>query len=210
MALTPSTMLPLGTPLPLEVIRAELAAGSTQQVSGTPLDLGGPGGEALAGRPVLVLFLCAHCPFVKHIEPELTRLAGEHAGGARPDGLQLIGISSNSTLTHPQDGPEGLRAQAAAHHWTFPYLFDGDQALAKAFQAACTPDLFLFGADHRLAYRGQLDASRPGNDLPCDGRDLRAAIAAVLAGEPVPEEQRPSIGCNIKWHPDRGPVVRAT
>ena len=210
MALTPSTMLPLGTPLPLARIRSELAAGGTEQVSGTHLDLGDPGDEALAGRPVLVLFLCAHCPFVKHIEPELTRLAGEHAGGAGVSGLQLIGISSNSTLTHPQDGPEGLRAQAAAHHWTFPYLFDGDQALAKAFQAACTPDLFLFGADHRLAYRGQLDPSRPGNDLPCDGRDLRAAIAAVLAGEPVPEEQRPSIGCNIKWHPERGPVVRAT
>ena len=94
MALAPSTMLPLGTPLPLSQIRSELAAGSTQQVSGIPLDLGGPGGEALAGRPVLVLFLCAHCPFVKHIEPELTRLADEHAGGARPDGLQLIGISS--------------------------------------------------------------------------------------------------------------------
>jgi len=187
MALAPSTMLPLGTPLPLSQIRSELAAGSTQQVSGIPLDLGGPGGEALAGRPVLVLFLCAHCPFVKYIEPELTRLADEHAGGARPDGLQLIGISSNSTLTHPQDGPEGLQAQAA-----------------------CTPDLVLFGADHRLAYRGQLDDSRPGNDLPCNGRDLRAAIAAVLAGEPVPGEQRPAIGCTIKWHPERGPVVRAT
>ncbi|MCP9890778.1 thioredoxin family protein [Cyanobium sp. Aljojuca 7D2] len=205
MALTPSTMLPLGTPLPLELIRSELAAGSTQQVSGSPLDL-----QVLAAQPVLVLFLCAHCPFVKHIEPELTRLAGEHAGGAGVSGLQLIGISSNSTLTHPQDGPEGLQAQAAAHHWTFPYLFDADQALARAFQAACTPDLFLFGADHRLAYRGQLDDSRPGNDLPCNGRDLRAAIAAVLAGEPVPGEQRPAIGCNIKWHPERGPVVRAT
>ncbi len=203
MALTPSAMLPLGTPLPLELIAAELAAGTTQQVSGTPLDLGGPGVEALAGRPVLVLFLCAHCPFVKHIEPELTRLADEHAGGAGVSRLQLIGISSNSTLTHPQDGPEGLRAQAAAHHWTFPYLFDADQVLARAFQAACTPDLFLFGPDHRLLYRGQLDDSRPGNGLPCDGRDLRAAITAVLAGKPVSGEQRPAIGCNIKWHPGR-------
>jgi thiol-disulfide isomerase/thioredoxin len=205
MALTPSTMLPLGTPFPLGAIAAELRAGTTRQVSGAPLDL-----EALAGRPVLVLFLCAHCPFVKHIEPELTRLAGEHAGGSRPDGLQLIGISSNSTLTHPQDGPEGLRAQVAAHQWTFPYLLDGDQALARVFHAACTPDLFLFGADHRLVYRGQLDDSRPGNGLPCDGRDLRTAIAAVLAGEPLSGEQRPSIGCNIKWHPGREPEWWAT
>lgn len=205
MALTPSTMLPLGTPLPLELIGSGLAAGTTCQASGTPLNL-----EGLAGHPVLVLFLCAHCPFVKHIEPELTRLADEHAGGSGVSGLQLIGISSNSTLTHPQDGPEGLRAQAAAQHWTFPYLFDGDQALARAFQAACTPDFFLFGADHRLAYRGQLDDSRPGNGLPCDGRDLRAAIAAVLARESVSGEQRPSIGCNIKWHPGREPVGQAT
>ena len=197
MALTPSTMLPLGTPLPLSLIAAELAAGSTRQVSGTPLCL-----EALAGRPVLVLFLCAHCPFVKHVEPELTRLALEHTA---PTGLQLLGISSNSTLSHPQDGPEGLRAQAAACHWTFPYLFDADQALARAFRAACTPDPFLFGSDHRLAYRGQLDDSRPGHGQPCDGRDLRAAIAAVVAGDPVISEQRPSIGCNIKWHPGHEP-----
>lgn len=210
MVLTPSTMLPLGTPLPLDLILRELAAGSASQVSGSPLELGGPGVEALAGRPVLVLFLCAHCPFVKHIEPELTRLAREHGGGAGLSGLQLIGISSNSTLTHPQDGPEGLRAQAASHHWSFPYLFDAEQHLARAFQAACTPDLFLFDCDHRLAYRGQFDASRPGNGLSCDGSDLRAAIAAVLAGEPVVAQQRPAIGCNIKWHPGREPAWWAT
>ena len=205
MALTPSTMLTLGTPLPLERIAAELGAGTTRQVSGAPLNL-----AELAGRPVLVLFLCAHCPFVKHIEPELTRLAGDHAGGTGPAGLQLIGISSNSTLSHPQDGPEGLRAQAAACHWTFPYLFDAEQALARAFHAACTPDPFLFGPDHRLAYRGQLDGSRPGQGQPCDGRDLRAALAAVVAGDPVIGEQRPSIGCNIKWHPGREPEWWAT
>jgi thiol-disulfide isomerase/thioredoxin len=205
MALTPSTMMPLGTPFPSALIAAALGAGTTTQVSGTPLDLAG-----LAGRPVLVLFLCAHCPFVKHIEPELTRLAGDHAGGTGSSGLQLIGISSNSTFTHPQDGPEGLRAQAAAGHWTFPYLFDANQDLARAFQAACTPDPFLFGLDHRLAYRGQLDASRPGSGEPCDGRDLRAAIAAVVAGDPVIGEQRPSIGCNIKWHPGREPEWWAT
>jgi hypothetical protein len=138
---------------------------------------------------------------VKHIEPELTRLAAEYA-----DRVAFIAVASNSTLTHPQDGPEGLRAQAAAHGWTFPYLHDGDQSAARAFQAACTPDLYLFDPSHRLAYRGQLDASRPGNDRPLDGRDLREALAAVLAGQPVAADQQPSIGCNIKWHPGREPA----
>ena len=217
MALTPSTMLPLGTPLPLEVLQGELTRGDLVQVHGTPLDLAG-----LAGRPLLVLFLCAHCPFVKHIEPELTRLQRDlAAGGAllaaggvpsdeagRPAGQALawLAISANSTLTHPQDGPAGLREQAERCGWTFPYLHDREQRLAVAFQAACTPDLFLFDAQHRLAYRGQLDASRPGNDQPLDGRDLRAAIAAVLAGRPAPEPQQPAIGCNIKWHPGREPA----
>ena len=199
-------MLPLGTPLPLELLQRELASGDLVQVHGTPLEL-----EELAGRPVLVLFLCAHCPFVKHIEPELTRLQRDRAGAAgegQPAGQKLawLAISANSTLTHPQDGPEGLRAQAERCGWSFPYLHDREQRLALAFQAACTPDLFLFDARHRLAYRGQLDASRPGNDQPLDGRDLRAAIAAVLAGRPVPEPQQPAIGCNIKWHPGREPA----
>ncbi|MFM9111522.1 MAG: thioredoxin family protein [Prochlorococcaceae cyanobacterium] len=190
MALTASTMLPLGTPLPI----AAMAAGLTP-VSGGPQEP-----AALAGRPVLVLFLCAHCPFVKHIEPEISRLAADVA-----DRTALIAIASNSTRTHPQDGPEGLRAQAAANGWRFPYLHDADQSVARAFHAACTPDLYLFDAAHHLAYRGQLDDSRPGNGLPLDGRDLRAAIKAVLAGTPVVAEQRPSIGCNIKWHPGREP-----
>ena len=199
MALTPSTMLPLGTALP---------AFSLEQVAGDPV----APAEApnlwstacLGPQPVLVLFLCAHCPFVKHIEPELSRLARDY--GER---VQIVAISSNSTLTHPQDGPPGLRAQAERCGWPFPYLFDADQSVARAFQAACTPDLFLFGAagqgpgsSHQLMYRGQLDASRPGNDQPLDGRDLRAALEALLAGHPVSPEQTPSIGCNIKWHPD--------
>jgi thiol-disulfide isomerase/thioredoxin len=185
-ALTPSTMLPLGTPLPAALLQAPLIP-----AVGDPLQP-----ATLAGRPVLVLFLCAHCPFVKHIEPEITRLAAEYA-----DRVAVIAIASNSTRTHPQDGPEGLRAQAASHGWTFPYLHDPDQSVARAFRAACTPDLYLFDSSHRLAYRGQLDDSRPGNASPLNGRDLRAALAAVLAGQPVPGEQRPSIGCNIKWHP---------
>jgi hypothetical protein len=197
-------MLPLGTPLPFAVIQQELDSGRARQVSGEPLEL------ATLGRcPLLVLFLCAHCPFVKHIEPELGRLAADCAAPG-PQRLQLLAVSSNSTRTHPQDGPEGLRAQAEARGWRFPYLFDADQRLARAFRAACTPDLFLFGAAgsdglQRLVYRGQLDGSRPGNDLPLDGADLRRALTALLAGERVPAEQQPAIGCNIKWHPGEEP-----
>jgi len=205
MALTPSTMLPLGTALPFAAISAELEAGHALQVSGEPLRL-----VALSQRPLLVLFLCAHCPFVKHVEPEITRLQADFSPAAEPEPpLALLAISSNSTATHPQDGPEGLRAQAERHGWRFPYLFNGRQALARAFRAACTPDPFLFAPAGdgmaRLVYRGQFDASRPGNDVPLDGRDIRAAIAAALAGEPAPAEQRPAIGCNIKWHPGEEP-----
>jgi hypothetical protein len=191
MALTPSTMLPLGTPLPLATMLRELAP-----VSGGPLD-----GAALAGRPVLVLFVCPHCPFVKHIEAEIGRLAAEVQ-----DRAAIVAICSNSLLSHPQDGPEGMAAQARAHGWSFPYLSDPEQAVARAFQAACTPDPFLFDSGHRLVYRGQLDGSRPGNAVPCDGRDLRAALAAVLEGRPVAAKQIASIGCNIKWHPGREPA----
>lgn len=201
MALTPSTMLPLGTPLPFAALQAELATGGASQVSGDPLDL-----AALGRRPVLVVFICAHCPFVKHIEPELSRLEADFARAPLPQ-LDLLAISSNSTRTHPQDGPEGLRAQAAAHGWRFPYLLDANQHLARAFRAACTPDLFLFspGELPLLVYRGQLDASRPGNALPLNGADLRQALAALQAGQPVPTEQQPAIGCNIKWHPGHEP-----
>lgn len=200
MVLTPSTMLPLGTPLPaFSLERAE---------DGAPWS-----SAQLDGRPVLVLFLCAHCPFVKHIEPEISRLERDLTGR-----IQIVAICSNSSLSHPQDGPEGMREQARRNGWTFPYLFDASQDVARAFQAACTPDLFLFSgwgndgdsnADskgdgspgHRLVYRGQLDGSRPGNDRPLDGRDLRAAIDALLAGRAIDPDQKPSIGCNIKWHP---------
>jgi thiol-disulfide isomerase/thioredoxin len=190
MALTPSTMLPLGTPLPLESLLQELIP-----VHGGPLRA-----ELLRGRPVLVLFLCPHCPFVKHIEPEIDRLQADLG-----DRAALVGICSNSTLTHPQDGPEGMAQQARSRGWTFPYLADPNQTVARAFRAACTPDPFLFDRDGRLAYRGQLDGSRPGNAVPLDGRDLRAALEALLAGRPVEGEQIASIGCNIKWHPGNSP-----
>lgn len=185
-------MLQLGEPLPLAAIQTALGSAQLEQVSGRPLDL-----QELIDRPVLVLFLCAHCPFVKHIEPELSRLERDLAQAE----LGWLGISANSTLTHPQDGPEGLRQQAERCGWRFPYLHDRDQSVARAFRAACTPDLFLFDRQHRLAYRGQLDASRPGNNLEPDGLDLRKAVAAVLSGRAAPEPQQPSIGCNIKWHP---------
>ena len=194
MVLTPSTMLPLGTALP---------AFQLAQVWG-PQGAVGQGDQdepwssaALEPKPVLVLFLCAHCPFVKHIEAELSRLEADFGSQ-----VQFVAISSNSTLTHPQDGPEGLREQARRNGWSFLYLFDASQAVARAFQAACTPDLYLFNGAHKLVYRGQLDASRPGNDQALDGRDLRAAITALLSHQPISPEQTPSIGCNIKWHPE--------
>jgi len=198
MVLTASQMLPLGSSLPpmqlQQVWGPEGPVGSRD--AGVPWSSAG-----LEAQPLLVLFLCAHCPFVKHIEPELGRLERDYGGR-----LQIVAICSNSTLTHPQDGPEGLRQQAAHQGWRFPYLFDPSQTVARAFQAACTPDLYLFDAGQRLAYRGQLDGSRPGNDEPVDGRDLRAALESLLRGRPIDPEQRPSIGCNIKWHPepDRG------
>ena len=190
MALTPSTMLALGSPLPLELLQ-----GCLTPVCGGVLDP-----AALAGRPVLLLFVCPHCPFVHHVQGEIGRLARDYG-----DRASLIGINSNSLRSHPQDGPEAMRQQAQAHGWSFPYLQDPQQTAARALRAACTPDPFLFDAGHRLAYRGQLDASRPGNTLACDGRDLRAALDAVLAGQAPAPGQLPSIGCNIKWHPGEEP-----
>ena len=189
MVLTPSTMLPLGTSLPSVELEQVWGPQGEQRAAWSS--------AALQPQPVLVLFLCAHCPFVKHIEPELSRLERDY--GSR---VQIVAIASNSTLTHPQDGPLGLQEQARRNGWSFPYLFDASQAVARAFQAACTPDLYLFDHQHHLVYRGQLDASRPGNDQPLNGRDLRSAIEALLAGKPVSPEQQPSIGCNIKWHPE--------
>ena len=192
MALTPSTMLPLGTPLPWPVMVEALTP-----VCGGPL----PAAPALAGQPVLVLFLCPHCPFVKHIEPELSRLQNDFG-----DAVAFVAIRSNSLTTHPQDGPNGMTSQARENGWRFPYLGDDSQAIARAFQAACTPDIYLFDGHHTLRYRGQLDGSRPANSVPLDGHDLRAALQAVVSGQPPSLEQVPSIGCNIKWHPGQAPA----
>ena len=198
MALTPSTMLPLGEALPafrLPVVSGTLRTGDT---AATLSD------SELPAQPLLLMLICAHCPFVKHVEPELSRLA-EHYGPT----VTLLAISSNSLITHPQDGPEGLRHQAEQRQWRFPYLLDEQQSLAKALKGACTPEFYLFSPNEAglqsLRYRGQLDGSRPGNDQPLDGRDLRMALDAVLNGQPVSGEQRPSVGCNIKWHPGQEP-----
>lgn len=146
-------------------------------------------------KALLVMFICAHCPYVKHIEKTLGKLGSDYTG--KPVGL--VAVSSNDVATHPGDSPDNLKAQAKVNGFAFPYLYDESQAVAHAYQAACTPDFFLFDSNFKLVYRGQYDSSRPGNDVPVTGEDLRAAIDTVLAGKPVPTEQRPSLGCNIKW-----------
>jgi peroxiredoxin len=150
---------------------------------------------------LLVMFICNHCPYVQHIRSELGRLARDYA----PLGLAVAAINSNSLETHPQDGPDAMKELAVAEGWEFPYLFDETQSVAKVYKAACTPDFFLFDGDRRLVYRGQFDDSRPGNAIPVTGADLRAAIDAVLAGQPVSSDQKPSMGCNIKWTPGNEP-----
>lgn len=188
MARTHSTMAPLGTPPP-------------------PFALPDPEGsvhalEDFSGAPaLLVVFLSNHCPFVKHIRAGLADFAREFAGR----GLAVVAIGSNDVERYPADGPGKMAEEAREHGYTFPYLFDETQEVAKAYGAACTPDFFLYDGDRRLAYRGQFDGSRPGNDIPVTGADLRAAAEAVLAGRPVPGEQRPSLGCNIKWKPGNEP-----
>jgi peroxiredoxin len=184
-----STMLPLGTEAP-DFSLADVVSGRTITLSDFEHE------DAL-----LVMFICRHCPYVKHVRQEIARLARDHAGS----GLGIVAISPNDPNAYPEDAPENLAAEAVEAGYVFPYLFDETQEVAKAYTAACTPDFFLFDRDRTLAYRGQLDASRPGNGVPVTGEDLRAAIDAVLAGRPVSEEQRPSVGCSIKWRPGNEP-----
>lgn len=183
MARTPSNMLALGTRAP------EFKLPDT--VSGKQMDL-----DQLKGsRGTLVLFICNHCPFVKHVNAEIVRLAGEYM----PKGISFIAISSNDVENYPDDSPEKMKETARQEGYPFPYLYDESQEVAREYQAACTPDFYLFNADMELVYRGQLDDSRPGNGIPVTGRDLENAIQAVLKGTPVATDQKPSIGCNIKW-----------
>ena len=146
-------------------------------------------------KGLLVMFLCPHCPYVKHVQSALAALLKEYTGAP----LGMVAISPNDVAQFPEDGPDGLRAQAAELGFDFPYCYDESQVAAKAYRAACTPDFFLFDASRALVYRGQMDSSRPKNDTPVTGSDLRAALDAVLAGRAVNPVQRPSIGCNIKW-----------
>lgn len=183
MALTESTMLELGTDAP-EFVLTDVISGKTVRRN----DFNGK-------TALLVMFICAHCPYVKHIERSLGKLGSTYAGKS----IAIVAISSNDADNFPADKPEGLKAQATANGFTFPYLYDESQAVARAYKAACTPDFFLFDSTRSLVYRGQYDSSRPGNGVPVTGEDLRCAIDTVLAGKPVSTDQRPSIGCNIKW-----------
>jgi hypothetical protein len=147
------------------------------------------------------MFICRHCPYVAHLRPAIAALARVHIDS----GLGIVAISPNDPDTYPEDAPEGLAAEAVEAGYTFPYLFDETQQVAKEYTAACTPDFFLFGRDRRLVYRGQFDSSRPRNDVPITGEDLRAAIEALLGGREVSKDQRPSVGCGIKWRPGNEP-----
>jgi thiol-disulfide isomerase/thioredoxin len=190
MARTPSTMAPLGSPANHFNL--------TDAVSGETVSLS----SFAENRALLVMFICAHCPFVKHIEDELARLGRDYADAD----LGIVAIMSNDIENYPDDAPAKLKEQAERCGFAFPYLVDDTQEVAKKYTAACTPDFFLYDDERRLAYRGQLDGARPGDDsTPVTGADLRAAIDAVLAGEAPAAEQKPSIGCNIKWKAGNAP-----
>ena len=188
MVKTASTMLPLGTAAP------DFALPDTDGKTVSLADF--------ADAPALVvIFTCNHCPFVKHVAAGLAGLARDY----QQRGVAFAGINSNDVDNFPDDSPEKMAGEVKLRAYTFPYLFDASQQVAKAYRAACTPDFYVFDSERRLVYRGQMDGARPGNDVPVTGEDLRAALDAVLAGQPVPEEQKPSIGCNIKWKPGGEP-----
>ncbi|MBC22512.1 MAG: thioredoxin family protein [Phycisphaerae bacterium] len=180
MARTPSTMQNLGTPMP----GFRLADHDANWCSS----------EDFKNTPVLVMFICNHCPFVVHVLDQLASLGRDYGGS-----IGMVAINSNDITTHPDDRPEKMAELAADNGFAFPYVFDETQEVARSFDAACTPDFFLYDRDHRLVYRGQLDDSRPDSGIPVTGKDLRAAIEALVAGEAVPQDQKPSLGCNIKW-----------
>ena len=188
MAETPSTMLALGTQAP----DFRLADTDGRMVALS---------DYAGAKALLVMFICNHCPFVKHVQGELVRLAKDY----QSRGVALVAISSNDTVAYPQDGPAAMKAEKERAGYGFPYLFDETQEVAKAYRAACTPDLYVFDSHQKLAYRGQLDDSRPSRNVPVSGYDVRKALDAVLEARPVDPEQRASIGCNIKWKPGNEP-----
>lgn len=182
MVQTASTMMPLGTAAP---------EFSLPDTSGNMVSLS----DFAGAKALLVMFICNHCPFVKHVRLQIADMGAEY----QEKGVGVVAIMSNDVANHPDDSPEHMAEEIRQIGYTFPYLYDETQAVAKAYRAACTPDFFLFDGNRKLVYRGQLDDSRPGNDKPVTGSDLRAALDAMVAGSPVPETQKPSIGCNIKW-----------
>lgn len=182
MALTPSTMLELGTLAP------DFALPDTNNQIVKRDDFAGTAG-------LLVMFICNHCPYVKHVRAELARIGKEFS----TKGIAVVAINANDAANYPDDSPAKMKEELAAAGYTFPYLYDESQAVARAYQAACTPDFFAFDRDRKLVYRGQLDDARPGNNVPVTGKDLRAALDNLLAGRPIAQDQKPSVGCNIKW-----------
>jgi peroxiredoxin len=183
-----STMLPLGTKAP--DFRLPDPSGKLFSLS-----------QFTGASALLVAFICNHCPYVKHIRSGLAQLARDYL----PRQVAIVGINSNDIVSHPDDSPARMAEEAKSAGYLFPYLFDETQAVAKAYRAACTPDIYLFDKNQRLVYRGQFDDSRPGNGIPVTGKDLRLALEAVLLGKPLPSGQKPSIGCNIKWKPGSEP-----
>lgn len=183
MVATPSQMIPLGTKAPAFELR--------DTVSGQKFSLA----EIKSDTATVVMFICNHCPYVKHVTGLLTDLANEYM----EKGISFVAISSNDVEQYPEDSPENMKKFAEEHNFPFPYLYDETQEVAKAYSAVCTPDTFVFDAGMELVYRGQLDSSRPKNDIPVTGKDIRSALDAVLLGERITEDQKPSIGCSIKW-----------
>ena len=183
MARTPSNMLPLGTPLPTFTL--------PDTVSGNNFS----SGQLNNAKGSVIMFICNHCPYVKHVNQELVHLANDYI----PKGVQFVAISSNDAINYPEDGPDKMKKVAAELGYPFPYLYDESQQTAKDFSAACTPEFYVFDANQKLVYRGQLDESRPSLEIPVTGKDVRAALDNLLDGKPVHKNQRPSIGCNIKW-----------
>jgi len=188
MALTPSTMLALGTAAPPFAL---------PDTDGNVVSL-----DDFKGRKaLLVMFMCNHCPYVKHVAAGLATLGRDYG----PQGVGIVAINSNDVDAHPGDSPAMMKQEKAARGYDFPYLYDTTQEVARTYEAACTPDFFLFDVSHRLVYRGQLDDSRPDSGIPVTAADVRSALDAVLAGDPVAEAQKPSVGCNIKWKPGNEP-----
>jgi thiol-disulfide isomerase/thioredoxin len=183
MSKTLSTMLPLGTPCPPFNLPEPAA-------DGRPVER-----AQFAGKPLVVIFMCNHCPFVKHLSPSLA----EFSRAAQAQGCGVVGINSNDFGAYPEDAPDKMALEVKRAGYSFPYLVDADGAVGRAFGAACTPDFYLFDAAHRLVYRGRYDGSRPHNEVPVTGDDLRQALNALLANQPIDPEQHPSMGCNIKW-----------